>query len=143
MRQIRPPLRYGFADVIVASLYLEGGIINYERETYSDAIRCKDSSRWKLAIEEEMQTLRKNNTWEFVTKPEKHEVVDCKWIYKIKEGNTPGDKVRHKARLVAKGFTQREGIYFIEIFSSIVKYKTIRMVLAIVVQLIGRLSRWM
>ena len=63
-RKIRPPLRYGFADVIVAALYLEGGIINYEPETYSDAMRCKDSSKWKLAMEEEMHSLRKNNTWE-------------------------------------------------------------------------------
>ena len=52
----------------------------------------------------------------------------------IKEGNTPGDKVRYKARLVAKGFTQREGIDFTEILSPIVKCKTIRMVLAMVVQ---------
>ncbi|KAL5546855.1 hypothetical protein UlMin_006542 [Ulmus minor] len=86
------------------------GIINYEPKTYSDAMRCKDSSKWKLAMEKEMHSLMKNNTWEFVSKPNKHRVVDCKWIFKIKEGNSPGDKVRYKARLVAKGFTQREGI---------------------------------
>ena len=97
-------------------------------------MRCKDSSRWKLTMEEEMQSLRKNNTWELVTKPEKQKVMDYKWIYKIKEGNTSGDKVQYKARLVAKGFTQRVGVYFTEIFSPVVKYKTIRMVLAMVVQ---------
>ena len=60
--------------------------------------------------------------------------MDCKWIYKIKEENTPGDKVRYKARLVAKEFTQSEGIDFTEIFSPVMKYKMIRMMLAIVVQ---------
>ena len=73
---------------------------------------CKHSSKLKLAMEEEMQSLRKNNTWELVTKLENHKILDYKWIYKIKEGNTPGDQVQYKARLVAKGFTQREGLDF-------------------------------
>ena len=106
-RQIRPPLRYGFEDFIATALYSEGGIINYESKTYSDAMGCKDSSRWKLAMEDDMHSLMKNNTWELVSKPEKQKVVDCKWIFKIKEGNSPGDKVRYRARLVVKGFTKR------------------------------------
>ena len=67
---IKPLLRYGFADVIAAALYSEGGLINYEPETYKNSMGCKDSSRWKLAIEEEMQSLRKKNTWELVSKLE-------------------------------------------------------------------------
>ncbi|KAL5544140.1 hypothetical protein UlMin_007924 [Ulmus minor] len=100
-----PPFYFDFVVVLG-----RGGIINYEPKTYSDAMGCKDSSRWKLAMEEEMHSLMKNNTWELVSKPEKQRIVDCKWIFKIKEGNSPGDKVRYKARLVAKVFTQREGI---------------------------------
>ncbi|KAL5580816.1 hypothetical protein UlMin_013258 [Ulmus minor] len=95
----------------------KGGIINYKPETYSNAMRCEDSSRWKLAMEEKMHSLMKNNTWELVSKLEKQRVVDCKWIYKIKEGNTPRDKVRYKARLVAKGFTQREDRFHRKFFT--------------------------
>ena len=33
--------------------------------------------------------------------------MDCKWIFKIKEGLTPREALRYKARLVAKCFTQK------------------------------------
>ncbi|KAL5564363.1 hypothetical protein UlMin_027527 [Ulmus minor] len=84
--------------------------VNYEPHTYQNSIRCEDSSKWKRAMEEKMQSLKKNDIWEILTIPDKHRVVDCKWIYKLKEGNTPGEQVKYKARLVAKGFTQKEGI---------------------------------
>ena len=42
------------------------------------------------------------------------------------------EKARCKTRLVAKGFSQREGIDFNEIFSLVVKYCSIRLILALV-----------
>ena len=44
-----------------------------------------------------------------------------------------GELVRHKTRLVDKGFTQREGIDFKFVFSPVVKYRTIRLVIPLVV----------
>lgn len=76
-------------------------------------------------------SLYKNNTWELVKKPDKRRVVDCKWIFKIKDGLTRDEPKIFKAKLVAKGYTQREGVNFKEVFSPIVRHASIKVILAL------------
>lgn len=66
----------------------------------------------------------------FVPRPLNVNVVDCKWVYKLKRDQTGAVK-RYKARLVAKGFNQQPGIDYHETFSPVVKATTIRVVLSI------------
>ena len=85
-----------------------------------------------MATNEEMKSLEKNETWDLVPLPKGANPVGCKWIFKKKEG-IPGVKpTRLGARLVAKRFSQKEGIDYHEVFSLVVKHKTIRVLLAMV-----------
>jgi hypothetical protein len=83
-------------------------------------------------MQEEMQSLDKNSTWDVVRFPKEKKVVRCKWIFKRKKGLSPKEPVRFKARLVANGFSQIPGIDYNDVFSPIVKYSSIRAFFGIV-----------
>jgi len=83
-------------------------------------------------MNEKLESLYKNRSWELVKPPKGQEVIGCKWVFKKKDGSPRVDTTCYKARLVAKGFSQREGIDFNEVFSLVVKHSAIRVLLAIV-----------
>ncbi|GKB48936.1 retrotransposon protein, putative, ty1-copia subclass [Tanacetum coccineum] len=103
----------------------------HEPLTYQEAVACEDSSKWKAAMEEEMDSLRKNKTWELVDHLAGQKLVSCIWQFKIKEGIEGVQKPRYKARLVARGFTQRACIDYNEVFSLVVRHTSIRVILAL------------
>ncbi len=72
-----------------------------------------------------MKSLGDNKTWELVELPNGRKAIDCKWIYRMKDGPTDDAEKIFKARLVAKGFEQRKGIDYSEVFSPVAKYSTI------------------
>jgi histone deacetylase 1/2 len=121
---IRQPKKY--TDGIVrCGLFSSTG----EPSTLSEAL---DDSRWRQAMDEEYNALMKNKTWHLVPPSKTKNLIDCKWIYRIKR-RADGSIERYKARLVAKGFKQRYGIDYEDTFSPVVKVATIRTVLVVAV----------
>lgn len=89
-----------------------------------DSTEC---THWRRAIQEEIKALRKNQTWCEVECPEKITPLKTRRVFQ-KKGND--SKLRYKAQLVAKGCAQIYGQDYREIFSPVVKYETIRYLLA-------------
>jgi len=79
-------------------------------------------------MKDEIQSLNKNSTWELVERPKDHNVVGCRWVYKVKPSSSGSE---FKTRLVAKGYSQQEGIDYGETFSPVVRYNSIRTILSI------------
>ena len=67
---------------------------------------------------------------ELVPRPNNVNIIHSLWIFWHKT-KSDGSFERHKARLVGDGKTQREGTFFDETFSPVVKPATIKMVLSI------------
>jgi len=115
-----------------SALILEEG----EPPSYRDARASPDKLEWDAAMEREMQSLIDNKTWKLVKLPQNQQVVDSKWVYKLKDSPTDGVSRIFKARLVAKGFTQEKGVDYNEVYSPVAKYATIRL-LCVLVALFG------
>ena len=104
-------------------------VTNDEPRNLEDALGDKN---WKDAMDVEFFALHKNKTWRLVPPKQGKNIIDCKWVYKVKR-KADGSIDRHKARLVAKGFKQRYGIDYEDTFSPVVKAATIRLILSIAV----------
>eukprot|EP00253_Pinus_taeda_P004954 PITA_04954 len=85
-------------------------------------------------MEEEMNPLQENKTWELVNLPKGRNAIQNKWVYMIKHEGDEKEE-RYKVRLVVKGFDQKEGIDFTEIFSPIVKMSSTKVMLGLVAAL--------
>ena len=69
---------------------------------------------------EEYDSIKWNEVWEVVSRPEGKSVVTFRWIYKVKYA-TDGSIEKHKARFVARGFSQVEGIDYDKMFAPVAR----------------------
>ncbi|KAG8488139.1 hypothetical protein CXB51_018349 [Gossypium anomalum] len=76
-REIRPPKKYVEADLVAYALNVAEDInVNQESSNYSKAISYEDSEKWMFAMQEEMESLHKNKTWDLVKLPKGVDFTD-------------------------------------------------------------------
>lgn len=87
--------------------------------------------KWRKAIEAEMKAINDNNTWELVDVPEGVIVIGVKWGLQDK---TQREVDNFNASLVAKGYHQTYGVDFYEVFATVDKWDTIKLILGFAAQ---------
>ena len=102
-------------------------ILNDEPQTYEEAIHSQLSSKWKNAIQSEVDSLNENKTWTETILPKSKNIIQTRWIFKKDSNNIP---IRFKARLVAKCYDQQRGIDNNETFALVIKQQSLRLLLA-------------
>lgn len=94
--------------------------------------------RWIAAMQLELHAHEKNGTWELVNLPPGEKALSARWVLREKidhSGNT-----KFKARVVARGNEQREGLDYEETFAPVVKWTTVRLIVALAAALGWSLS---
>ena len=94
-----------------------------EPKNFEEANEDED---WIKAMNEELDQIEKNNTWDLVPRPTDKNVIGSKWEFKNKM-NGQGQIVSNKARLVCKGYAQVEGQDFDETFAPMEILEAMRM----------------
>jgi hypothetical protein len=81
-------------------------------------------------MDDEIDAIERNNTWELTDLPEGHKTIGVKWVFKTKLTEN-GEVDKYKACLVVKGYKQEYGIDYTEVFAPVARHDTIRLVIAL------------
>ena len=68
-------------------------------------IEANINDEWIKAMNDELDQIERNETWEIVPRPKDKNIIGTKWVFKNKF-NQEGQVIRNKARLVCKGYAQ-------------------------------------
>jgi hypothetical protein len=95
-----------------------------------EVLRSPYSAQWRAAMDKEFDSIKEHDTFEVVERPEGTNVVTCKWVFDVK-ADKDGFVARFKARLVARGFSQQYGVDYTETYSSVVRFKALRVLYSV------------
>ena len=85
-RTIKPNSKHANSAITYSLSVAEKTPDDEKPSRYVDTISTPDSTSWLIAMNEELESLQKNKTWELVKSPKGKKIVGCKWVFKKKEG---------------------------------------------------------
>lgn len=82
---------------------------------------------WYNTMETEDLALKNKKTWSLIPPSPDQKLISNKWVFRVKT-KADGTLDKLKARLVARGYEQMAGVDYMETFSPVVKFTTIRLI---------------
>ncbi|GFU23082.1 retrovirus-related Pol polyprotein from transposon TNT 1-94 [Trichonephila clavipes] len=73
-------------------------LVNNVPNSYFEAENSANWKNWKLAMENELDSLDKHKVWEIVQKPAKSKLIKTKWVYSLKQDDA-GKNTKYKQGL--------------------------------------------
>src|SRR6266853_5580894 len=124
--------RHAYYEALLAA---ESTNLHNEPIDVNDAKQRPDWSKWKAAMQEELDSLERNGTYEQVSElPAGRKAIGCKWVFKLKL-NPDNSIARYKAWLVAKGYSQVPGQDFMETTSPVARLASYHALLSLAAKL--------
>ena len=109
---------------------------------YAAAMSSPESEYWRAALVKELSGLLEKKTWHVIRlldMPEGSNLMNCHLVFSVKR-NADGSIDKFKVRVVVNGQTQKHGVDFDRVFSTVVKMSTVRLLLTIACKLSMSLS---
>lgn len=119
-------------DLLIAAIMQEYALASGtegEPKSLKEALGGDEASKWRAAVQAELEQIEKLGTWDIVEAPADANIVSSKFVFRLKR-DEHGNITKYKARLVARGFTQKFGIDYFDTRVWIVRWETIRNLLA-------------
>ena len=134
-RTHQPPKRFGVDEYVSTTAQHQACLASNitEPDTFKQAMESSLADEWYSAASQEYDSLLENETWDLVELPQGKATIGCRWVFKTKH-KSDGSIDWFKGRLVAKGYAQQHGIDYNEVFSPVVRFPSVRTLLAYGVQ---------
>jgi hypothetical protein len=118
--------RFASRELVAEELHV---VSSDEPTSFTEA---KRNPSWRNATMEEMDSIEENDTWGLVDLPPGRKSIGVKWVFKVK-WDEHGAVSKHKSLLVVKGYAQRHSIDYDEVFASVVRLDSVRLLIALTV----------
>lgn len=101
--------------------------------TYKQALRTPQSEQWKKAAAEEFKSMNDKSVYTLIPRnkvPKGSLIVKSRWVFTVKQDPITNEE-KFKGRIVAKGFTQEKGVNYIDKYSPVMRFETLRLAIGI------------
>ena len=94
---------------------------------YKDVLKLpkQEQELWTALMKEKIGSLHERKVWELVDLPKGRKAIKGRWVFALKSDG------RRKSQFVTKGFTQVFRIDYKNIFSPVVRFETLRLLLSL------------